>query len=90
MDDTEYLKVKKDLLWNIGMYLVAFAMLAIGWHFGLRLLDKGESFKESLQIMTLATVIPAFFLMVAWNRLSQETVGVILATVLGFALGKIV
>jgi hypothetical protein len=38
--------------------------------------------------MALSTAIPAFVLMVAWNRLSPETVGVIIASVIGFALGK--
>lgn len=56
--------------------------------FGLRLIHEGQPLKESLQIITLATGIPAFLLMAAWNRLSQETIGVILAGVIGFALGK--
>ena len=89
MSDAEYLKMKKDFAWNIAMYLIVLAMLIVGSSFGYRLIHEGQPLKESLQIMTLVIAIPAFVLMVAWNRVSQETVGVILATVLGFALGKI-
>ena len=89
MSDVEYLKVKKDFAWNIGLYTITFVMLLVGWHFGITLIhEHNPSIGESLKITALATAIPAFVLTTAWNRLSPETVGVILASVIGFAFGK--
>jgi hypothetical protein len=89
MTDVEYLSAKKDFWWNVGLSVIAFAMLLAGWHFGITLIrEHNPTIADSLKIMALATAIPAFVLMVAWNRLSPETVGVILASVIGFALGK--
>jgi hypothetical protein len=90
MNDVEHLKVKKEFAWNVGLYLVALAMLLVGWQLGLILLSKNLTVPQSLQVMALSTTFPAFLLIVAWKRISQETIGVILAALVGFAFGKFV
>jgi len=87
--DTEHLKTWKDLIWNAGMFLTTFALLGFGAFFSGQLIREGQPVAESLKIITAAEVIPVFLLMSAYNRISAETIGVILGAIIGFALGKI-
>ena len=89
MTDAESLKIKKDFAWNMGLYVSALAMLFVEWHLAVTLLrDLKPTLKDVLQVMTAATIIPGFLLMTAWNRITQETIGLILGAIIGFALGK--
>jgi hypothetical protein len=88
MNDAEHSKARNEFARNVGASFLVFLMLIINWHLGFRLIHQGQPLKDSLQIMTLATAFPAFVITVVWNRISRETIGMIIAAVLGFALGK--
>lgn len=90
MSNVELLKVKKDFIWNIGMFSVAIGLLVVGSLFGIRMIHDGQPTKDSLQILATVTAIPTFFLVAAFNRISAETVGVLLGAIIGFGLGKLV
>ncbi len=88
MSDIERLRVVKDLSWNIGMYIIALALLAFGYLLGAPLIDR-EHVTESLKIIAAAEAIPVFFVIAAYNRISGEIIGALLGAIMGFALGKI-
>ena len=78
----------KDLVWVVLSFLFAFGLLGAGWSLGGKLIHDSQPIKESLQVIATITAIPAFLLMATYNRISQETIGVIIGAMIGFALGK--
>ena len=89
-DAASVMKERKDLVWNLGMYAFTILLLALGAYFGIRFIRDGISFKDSLQIMTLALAIPGFVFLAATNKIPSETVGALISALVGFALGKVV
>lgn len=89
LEETKRLEALKNLVWNILMYVFALLLLVVSCYFGSRLLRDGQSVEEQLKILVVVLGIPAFVVVVAWDRLPRETVGAILAAVIGYAIGKI-
>ena len=85
----ERLKVLKDLSWNIGMFVMALALLIVGCLLGSRLIRDGQAITDSLKIIVAVEALPTFLLIAAYNRISAETIGVLFGAIIGFALGKI-
>lgn len=87
--DAESLKVKKDFVWNILLYAFAAFLLFVGWNISGRLIHDGQPLTDSLKILTTILAVPCFLLIAAFNRISAETIGVIIGAIIGFGLGKI-
>jgi hypothetical protein len=87
MSDTNKINAIKDFAWTIGVFTIAIGLLVAGCILGYQLIDPQRTI-DSLKIIVAAEAIPVFFLIATYQRMSGETVGVILGTVMGFALGK--
>jgi len=88
MSNAEVILAKKDFAWNIGIFIIALALLATGFYLGMRLVDPAKP-AESLRVIAIAEAIPVFFIIATYRRLSAETIGALSGAILGFALGKV-
>jgi hypothetical protein len=79
----------KGIVWNLSQSIFCIVLLLVGAYFAQGLLVKGQPFKESIQIVGIVLALPAFVLMAMYDRMSRETIGVIAAGLIGFAVGKI-
>ena len=79
----------KNIIWNVLMFVFAFVLLFVGWYFGSSLINDGLSLEDSLKVLAVVLGIPAFTVMVAWDRVPREAVGAMLAALIGFGLAKI-
>ena len=89
MSDTDRLRVRKDYAWVILSFAFALMTLGAGYVLARPLIHEGQPVKESLQILATVLAVPAFLLISLYNRISSETIGVILGALIGFALGRI-
>jgi len=89
MNDPQKLETMKNIIWNVLMFLFVFALLITGAYIGGPLIHDVPSVQDKLKILILVIGIPAFVVMVAWDRVPREAVGAMLAALIGFSLAKI-
>jgi ABC-type Na+ efflux pump permease subunit len=89
MNEPQKLETIKSIIWSLLMFLFVFALLGAATYLGGPLIHDAPSVQEKLKILVLIMAIPAFVVMVAWDRIPREAVGAMLAAIIGFALAKI-
>jgi ABC-type Na+ efflux pump permease subunit len=89
MNDPQRLDIIKSIIWNVLMFLFVVALLVTAAYIGGPLIREAPSAQEKLEILILIVGIPAFVVMVAWDRVPREAVGAMLAALIGFGLAKI-
>ena len=89
MNDPQKLDTIKSIIWNVLMFLFVFALLITAAYIGAPLIRDASSAQEKLKILILIISIPAFVIMVAWDRVPRDAVGAMIAALIGFGLAKI-
>ena len=87
--DKETIEAWKNFVTNLLMFGFVALTLGVGAYFGRSLIHAGQPLKDSLQVLVIITAIPTLIFGMAWNRISQETIGVLFGIILGFAMGKV-
>jgi hypothetical protein len=80
----------KNFFWNVMMFGFAAAVLGVGVFFAVKFSKEGQPLKETLQLLTLTTVVPGFIFLAAADKIPKETAGALISALIGFAIGKAV
>jgi hypothetical protein len=80
----------KNLVWNAMMFGFAATLLGVGVFFAIKFSKEGQPLKDSLQLLTLTTIIPGFIFLAAADKIPKETSGALISALIGFAIGKAV